>query len=150
MSRLFHFSDVLTATTGRLVSTRHMDGVYDMYNFLTGDSLYTHQLPRAARECEPWIAAQFPQLMKSTPAMDALLCALDARLAASTDIQRKAVLAAWLEEARIAFGLPEMIAVYEMGDASADLHTRIDPIEEARAMMGAKRVLAITVGGESR
>lgn len=60
--KLFHISDVLTVTTGRLVSARHMDGVYDILNFLTGDELYTHQLPRAMRECEAFLRIQFPDL----------------------------------------------------------------------------------------
>ena len=62
MMRLFDISDVLTITTGRLVSTRHMDGVYDILNFMTGESLYTHQLPRAMRECQPVLLDQFPAL----------------------------------------------------------------------------------------
>jgi hypothetical protein len=38
-TRPFHLGDVLTITTGRLVSPRHMDGVYDVLNFMTGDNL---------------------------------------------------------------------------------------------------------------
>jgi hypothetical protein len=65
--KLYHISDVLTVTTGRLVSNRHIDSVYDILNFLTGDELFTHQLPRASRECEPWLKAQYPQLFESNP-----------------------------------------------------------------------------------
>lgn len=38
--KAFHIGDVLTVTTGRLVSPRHMYGVYEILNFLTGDRLH--------------------------------------------------------------------------------------------------------------
>ncbi len=57
----FHIGDILSITTGRLVSNRHIDGVYDILNFMTGDNLFTHQLPRAAEECRPSLIGQFPQ-----------------------------------------------------------------------------------------
>lgn len=58
----FHLGDVLSITTHRLVSPRHMEGIYDILNFMTGDNLFTHQLPRASDECEPHLLEQFPQL----------------------------------------------------------------------------------------
>lgn len=61
-TRMFHLGDILTVTTGCLVSPRHMDGVYDLLNFMTGDDLMTHQLPRAGRECAPALLDQHPQL----------------------------------------------------------------------------------------
>ena len=61
-TKQFHLGDVLSITTGRLVSPRHIDGVYDILNFMTGDNLFTHQLPRASDECKPYLVAQFPQL----------------------------------------------------------------------------------------
>jgi hypothetical protein len=140
--KLFHISDVLSVTTGRLVSTRHMDGVYDVLDFLTGDSLFTHQLPRASREYEPWLRTQFPQLMHDSPGM----AEREARLAEDIgnanhnkqEIER--ICNAWWEEIRQAHGLPEMLPLYEMG---ADMHTHIDPIEEAEAMVGKQNVIVV-------
>lgn len=60
--RRFHVSDILSITTDRLVSTRHLEGVYEICNFMTGDNLFTHQLPRASRECAPELIKQHPQL----------------------------------------------------------------------------------------
>jgi len=60
--RDFHITDILTVTTGNLVSSRHMDGVYDILNYLTGDNLFTHQIPRALTECAPPLLRQHPQL----------------------------------------------------------------------------------------
>lgn len=62
MNKQFHLGDVLTITTGNLVSPRHIQGVYEILNFMTGDNLYTHQLPRARRECRGPLLEQFPQL----------------------------------------------------------------------------------------
>lgn len=61
-SKQFHLGDVLSITTGILMSPRKMDGVYDILNFMTQDNLFTHQLPRASKECVPFILEQHPQL----------------------------------------------------------------------------------------
>lgn len=60
----FALGDVLSITHDRLVSRRHMEGVYDILNWMTNDNLFTHQLPRASRECKPWLLRQHPQLNK--------------------------------------------------------------------------------------
>lgn len=39
-----------------------MDGVYKILNHMTGDSLFTHQLPRAGRWAGPLLLARYPQL----------------------------------------------------------------------------------------
>jgi hypothetical protein len=61
-TRDFHLSDILCITDGRLVSSRGMDGIYDILSFMTGEQLFTHQLPRAMRSCQPALLAQHPQL----------------------------------------------------------------------------------------
>jgi hypothetical protein len=62
ITKTFHISDVLSVTTGRLVSTRHMGGIYEILNWMTGDELFTHQLPRAMRQCVPLLLKSFPEL----------------------------------------------------------------------------------------
>lgn len=66
-SRDFDLADALTVTTGRLLSHRHMDGLYDILNFLTGDSLFTHQLVKASDWCKPRLVEQHPRLAEMTP-----------------------------------------------------------------------------------
>jgi len=61
-TRTFHIGDILTITTGMLVSPRRVDGIYDILNFMTGDNLFTHQLPRGMDECAPSLREQFPDL----------------------------------------------------------------------------------------
>jgi len=58
----FHLGDILSITTGYLVSPDHMDGVHRLLDFMTGESLFTHQLPRASDACKPALLAQFPEL----------------------------------------------------------------------------------------
>lgn len=60
--RMFHLGDILSITTGKLVSPRLMDGIYDILNYMTGDDLYTHALPRAADECKPYLLMEMPFL----------------------------------------------------------------------------------------
>lgn len=138
----FHISDVLSVITGRLVSSRHMAGVYEILNFLTGDDLFTHQLPRAERECEPWLRSQFPSLMRDSLGMPAMLAVMDERLRAAKREECEKVVADWVDEVRTSLKLPEMLVVYELG---AEMHTRIDPMEELRAMVGDDKVIALEI-----
>lgn len=145
----FHFSDVLTITTGRLVSTRHVDGIYDVLNFMTGDELFTHQLPRAADECRPWLATQFPELMEESPAMKEMLDELDNRINPLKGDKQATEVAVteFLDQVKEKFKLPEMIPVYELG---ADMHLHIDPVEELKAMVGDENVIVVEASeGES-
>jgi len=124
-----------------------MDGLYEILNFLTNDAVFTHQIPRIMGECRPWLWSQFPQLMKDSPRMNELLTDLDvAREPVVGDKEKLAVvIAAWVERVRQEFGLPEQIPVYELG---ADMHTHIDPLEEAKAMVGEERVIPVTPKGD--
>lgn len=56
----FTLGAVLTVLSGKLLCD--MDEVYRILNHMTGESLFTHQLPRAARVCEAALAQQHPDL----------------------------------------------------------------------------------------
>lgn len=58
--KTFKIEEVLSAVKGYLLCD--MGKVYEVLNFLTGDNLYTHQLPRAGRECAPHVFKQHPFL----------------------------------------------------------------------------------------
>lgn len=58
----FCVSDVLTITTGKLLSKRHVEGVYEILNYLSGDNLYTHQLGRGMEAYAPYLKSLFPEL----------------------------------------------------------------------------------------
>lgn len=61
-TRPFHLGDILSVTTGRLVSLRHLQGVYEITSYMVGRSVFTHELPSAAKECRPALLAQYPDL----------------------------------------------------------------------------------------
>src|SRR6266700_2456956 len=61
-TREFDLGDILTIIDGRLISPRHMAGVYDILNFMTGEDVFTHQIPRLMREAKPILLRAHPQL----------------------------------------------------------------------------------------
>lgn len=83
MKNTFHIGDILSITSGRLVSNRGMVGIYEILGFLTRDEVYTHEIPRLMGECRPYLAAQFPQLVGRE--MDDFLSRLVAMLNGVTD-----------------------------------------------------------------
>jgi hypothetical protein len=66
-TRDFALADILTVTTGRLLSHRHIAGVYDLMGFMVGEDLMTHQLPRAMDACKPELERQMPWLVGLEP-----------------------------------------------------------------------------------
>lgn len=142
----FHISDVLSVTTGRLVSTRHIDGIYDILNFLTGDKLFTHALPRASGECKPWLKAQFPQLFPDEPETGKFVAAVaDIAESDAGREERDQVLKQLCEELARDLGLPLELDVYEMPE---DMHTVIGPVEELSATVGDDKVLVVNTPAE--
>lgn len=119
----FHIGDILTITTGRLVSPRHMEGVYDILGWMTGETLYTHQLPRVCREAQPVILAMHPQLA----AVDK-----DAEINPGN-------LDAWLAARVAEFG--ETLPVPKM---TTDQHERIDPLSEAAEHFAPDKIMVVS------
>ena len=121
MKRDFHIGDILSVTTGCLVSPRLIEGVCDILNFMTGESLYTHQLPRVCSEAGPAILRQHPALANvDTSAVDG-------------DNWRT-----WLD-ARIAeFG--ETLPIERM---TVDEHERIDPLSELAGKVSPDRIIVV-------
>ena len=58
----YHLSDILSVTTGRMLSSNYVSGICGILNYMTGEKLFTHQLPRALKSCAPHILKQYPQL----------------------------------------------------------------------------------------
>lgn len=57
--RKFATADIVSAATG-IMCSRSMDDIYQIMNYLTGDNLFTHQLPRALRVCKEHVKKQCP------------------------------------------------------------------------------------------
>ena len=64
--RVFHISQILTCTTGIVMidgeyfDGRMMEGIYEILNYLTGDNLFTNQLPRAMLWSQPLLKKHLP------------------------------------------------------------------------------------------
>ena len=113
-TKSFHLGDILSVTTGRLVSPSHMDGIYGVLNWMTGDNLFTHQLPRACDECQEPLLAQHPDLRD---------------IEVPEDFGGKEGVDRWLAEQVTRFGENREVAPLADGD-----HTHIDPLTELRKM----------------
>lgn len=66
-TRRLHLGDLLTFTTGRLLSPDGMDGLYMAAEFLVGGAVFTHSLPRVCDEATPDLLRQFPFLSEIEP-----------------------------------------------------------------------------------
>lgn len=126
-TRKFALDDILTVTTGRLLSRRHMDGLYDILGFMTGESLFTHQLGRAADACGPALLEQHPKLRGVQPpdGTDAL------------------DLMAWLVSVERQYGETLPVAPLAVG-----VWEQRNPVEELCDMVGPEKVYVVPAPGE--
>lgn len=67
-TKLFPTDQVMSVVTGVLVSD--IGGVYEVLNWMTGESLFTHQLPRVGGEAVPVILAMHPHLQTAIDEAD--------------------------------------------------------------------------------
>ncbi|MET8985874.1 hypothetical protein ABZW49_10535 [Nonomuraea wenchangensis] len=124
-TRDFHIGDILSVTTGLLVSPRHIQGVYDILNWMTGDNLFTHQLPRASDECRDPLLRQHPDL---------------AGVRTPDEFTGEEHVRAWLAEQVKRFGETRPVAPLAPVD-----HTRIDPIDEMRMIAPHVPIIGVEV-----
>lgn len=61
-TKQFPAAYVASVYTGYILCREKMQGIYDVLNFMSGESLFTHQLPRVAREARPLLAEQIDWL----------------------------------------------------------------------------------------
>jgi hypothetical protein len=127
--RSFHISDVLSVTTERLVSTRHIDGIYDILGFMTDSQPFTHSLPRLNDECKPFLLAEHPELAEIE---------VPEHFDGATNEEKKASVNAWLETIYPTYGTEILVS-----RIPAEAHTSIDPIRELAMMVGKDRVIVV-------
>ena len=121
--RTFDLGDVLSITTGKLVSPRHIEGVYDILNYMTRDNLFTHQLPRARQECAPWLLRQHPQLAE-----------VDAESVTPDNFRE------WLERQSEMFGAALVVEPIPQDD-----HERKNPLTELGEMVDPEKIIVVEV-----
>lgn len=127
MSKRFHLGDILSITTGRLVSPRHIDGIYDILNYMTGDNLFTHQLPRASEECRPYLLMEMPWLGE-----------IDANAVSGENWEQ------WLREQVKKYG-----EYHDVRPIHPEDHENIDPIDELKRMgVDESRIIGVNLTDE--
>jgi hypothetical protein len=62
----FHIGDVLSITTGKMLSPEGIDGVLTILNYITKSNLYNSELIYIIEECRPYLLQQFPELKEET------------------------------------------------------------------------------------
>jgi hypothetical protein len=124
-----------------------MGGVYEILNHATGDDLYTHVLPRACKFAAPQILEMYPELQEAgSPRNLARLDELIENVKARGERRLEGV-KMWLDWMREP-GTCNLAASYEIPSWGARWFS-LDPIQEAVAMVGEDKVIAVSVGGES-
>jgi hypothetical protein len=126
-TRDFHIGDILSITTGQLVSPRQMDGIYDILNFMQDDKLFSHQLPRASKDCKPYLLEQHPQL-----------AAVNGEEITEENWE------GWLAEQVARFG--ETLPLLPVPPAQRHIRP---PLEELKVMMPDKQIIPIIVDDEA-
>jgi len=120
MGQYFELGPILSVTTGRLLC--EFDKLWELLDFLTRDSLYTHQIPRAQDECRPSLLRQFPQLAEIS----------------GEDVSPENV-HQWLADKTAEFG-----EGFKVQPLEKDEHETIDSLEEAIAMgVDPKKMLVV-------
>ena len=132
--REFHISDVLTITTGRLLSNRHVEGIYDILGHMTGEQLYTHQLGRASEACRPHLEKRYPMLAASDPVVSRQMEVLAYTIATYPKDVSHAILGC-VSLIQASHQLPEMLEVDVIPPGEYEAR---NPIEELVSMMGGK------------
>jgi hypothetical protein len=120
MVRDFQIGTILSITHEALMSP--ISDIYEILNYMTGNNLYTHQLPRVARECKPFLLKQHPQLAQWVD-----------------DVTPENVRAR-LADAVAQFG--EMLSVEPL---AKDEHEFIDPMSELTEKVHPGRIIPITI-----
>lgn len=110
----FTTGEIITAGLGRLCCP--MKDLYKVMNFLTGENLFTHQLPRAFHACTKWVQEQHPWLAQ----LDLSKC-------------NKDTVHEWLSDAESKHGKQ-----HELNPLPKDQWHFIDPIQEAIDLTGDK------------
>lgn len=117
----FPTADVLSTVTGILVSK--IGGVYEVLNWMTGESVFTHQIPRISREAQPVLVSAHPLLQQ----------AIDEAEQVTTENWKE-----WLQRWEDRYG--PTIAVPKM---TADDHESIDPLSEAAEIMHPDKIITV-------
>lgn len=117
----FATCDVLSTVTGVLIAK--IDGVYEVLNWMTGESVFTHQIPRISREAIPVILARHPHLQQ----------AVDEAPQVTPDNYLQ-----WRQTWEDRYGLTVAVPKF-----TAETHERVDPISELAEKVHPDKIITI-------
>lgn len=124
-TKAFPTADALSAITGVIVSEKKIGAVYEVLNWMSGESLFTHQLPRVCGEAQA-------AAIKLQPALEA---ACKEAEQVTTENWREWA-ATWVDRYGETITLPKM---------GADDHERIDPISEIAEKIPPERIMVVKI-----
>ena len=145
MKREFCLSDVLTVFTGCLLSSRNLDGLYDILSFLIGKPVFTHQIPGTLNYCETFLFKQFLDKFGSCAAAefdDSIAKIERIAKAERNHKKRQKILKDWLHERMAKYG-----KTFEVTQLSKEDLTSLDSylISSLKRKIGdPKRIILIT------
>ncbi|MER9814246.1 hypothetical protein [Mesorhizobium sp. M0129] len=121
-TKAFPTCDVLSTITGTLMS--EIGGVYEVLNFMTGESVFTHQIPRISREATPVVLKLHPELEATISEADQV-----------TPENYMTWLATWEERYGKTITVPQMT----IGE-----HERIDPLSELAEKVSPDKIVVVS------
>ena len=119
----FATCDVMSTVTGILVG--NIGGVYEVLNWMTGESVFTHQLPRISREARPVLVAAHPLLQQAIDEAEQV-----------NGENYKEWLQTWEDRYRSTIAVPKF---------DAGSHESIDPMSELAEKVHPDRIIAVAV-----
>lgn len=113
---------VLSTVTGYLICD--IGAVYEVLNWMTGESVFTHQLPRIGREAAPVVLAAHPELATAYEEAEQI----------SRDTWQH-WRDTWIKRYGATISVPKF---------TADSHERVDPISELAEKVSPDRIITVT------
>lgn len=128
-TRDFTPAEIVCALDGKLIVP--VGRIHELLDWMTGEPLMTHQLPRAMDECEPSLRAQHPDL---------------AAVIIPDGMNTWDAVKAYGEKLAAEFGATRPVAPLQAED-----HTSINPLTELRMMRPDAEIITVAPGdiGES-
>lgn len=111
MNKNFSLADILSITTGKILSKNGMDGIYDILNHMTDSSLSTMEIPKAADKAIPILNQLFPQFSQQSLQQD--IDKLSQKInSSSNNEERKKIIENWIsfleEKHGSSFSVPQI------------------------------------------
>lgn len=139
-TREFSLRDILTVTTGRLLTKSNgpndngIGNLYEILGWMVGRDPYTHQLGRFGEECKPWLLRWFPELATADVFLPDLDKGLEGGRAGNFDHRKMDfIVEGWMIRV---MADTRCKASYDVPKIPQDHHATIDPYDEMAMQQG--------------